>query len=117
MAYDFNPDLIALTGDFVHAKSTDRVGKVPDIASLFAKVRAHDGVFGVLGNHDYWLNPGGVKAELVKTPVRLLENESVILKRGGDSLAVLGLPDFWEGPIDFARAFSSIPEDMPTVLL
>ncbi len=117
MAYDFKPDLIALTGDFVHAASTDRASEVPDIASLFAKVHAPDGVFGVLGNHDYWLNADGVKAQLAKTPVRLLENESVILKRCGDSLAILGLPDLWEGPIHFERAFSPIPKDMPVVLL
>ena len=48
-----HPDLIAITGDFV----TDLHHRTfADLNNNLSKLKSKDGVFAVLGNHDYWSN-------------------------------------------------------------
>jgi predicted MPP superfamily phosphohydrolase len=113
-------DLIVLPGDFCNSKGffgLRRSYPVPDLAPYLQDLRAPDGVYGVLGNHDYWLNAEGVADALTRTPVSLLRNESVTISKGGDSLALVGTPDLWEDDIALGRAFAGIPSGTPRILL
>ncbi|MGI8923617.1 MAG: metallophosphoesterase [Fimbriimonadales bacterium] len=116
---EFNPDIIALTGDFVH--SYDRAERdslpTPSLTGVLAGASAPDGVIGVLGNHDHWFGASGVRAELLKTAVKLLENENLVVRRGSDSIAFSGLGDFWEGEIDLDRTLGALPPHMPRIVL
>src|SRR6185295_14983913 len=49
-ANSLQPDMIALTGDYV---SKERAYAAP-CAELLGKLRARFGVYAVLGNHDHW---------------------------------------------------------------
>lgn len=115
LANGFHPDLLALTGDFTDHKGARTV---PDMSRLFADAEAKDGVLGVLGNHDHWLNEKGVRRELTKnTPVRLIENECLLLERGGQALAVGGVGDLWEGVLKPDEAFAKVAPETPRILL
>ncbi|MBP5619248.1 MAG: metallophosphoesterase [Bacteroidaceae bacterium] len=94
------PDLICFTGDLV---SFDYREVVPFVAVL-RQLRASDGVVSILGNHDYNPYMRGLeprqRQEFVDSLVRvqreelgwhLLLNEHMILHRGKDSLAILGV--------------------------
>jgi uncharacterized protein len=115
LANGFQPDLLALTGDFVDHKGS---ATVPDMSRLFADAQARDGILGVLGNHDHWLDAEGVRRELAKnTPVRLIENECHLVERAGQALAIGGVGDLWEGVLKPEEAFAKIPPETPRILL
>ena len=114
LAKSFKPDLIALTGDFVH----NRESGVPDFEPYFGDVTAPDGVFGVLGNHDHWVDAYLVRKRLGEgTHVQILDNEHRILHRGNARLAIAGVDDLWCGKVRTGRALGSINPDVPRVLL
>lgn len=108
-----HPDLILITGDFVSDfDETSREG----IARL-GLLQARDGVFAILGNHDYWCDPAGVAEAVQETGIRLLLNEHVVIRRKDDCLVVGGLDDIWEGDYDLDRALLSIPKRAPVILM
>ena len=120
MAMDFKPDIILMPGDFVHGKwhKDNNTGPVPDLSGYFNGAHAPDGVFGTLGNHDHWLNADGVREQLKKnTPIKLIENEHVIVRRGTAAIAFGGVGDLWEGHLRPDLAFSGVDKATPRILL
>ena len=49
-----NPDIIALTGDYV---SYEAEKYLEELRECFEKLQSNDGIFSVLGNHDHWTRP------------------------------------------------------------
>jgi len=96
------PDLILFTGDLVN----DRATEMDDYKDLFRTLTAPLGVYSVLGNHDYgdyvaWENASektknleALKQVHHEIGWRLLMNEHVVLERGGDSIALLGIENW-----------------------
>ncbi len=110
-----HPDLFVFGGDI-----TDKKGSVtvPNMSGLFDHAEAKEGIIGVLGNHDHWLDAPGVRRELARhTPLRIIENESMIVERGGKALAIGGVGDHWEGIEDPSRAFLHVPPEVPRILV
>lgn len=71
------PDLVLIAGDFApgHKRRSDaRVAA--DLAPL-AGLKPPLGVVAVLGNHDHWVNPSGVRAALKRLGVTVLDNQAV----------------------------------------
>lgn len=115
MANEFKPDLTVFTGDFCDHKATSQV---PIMKGLYDRCLGRDGVFGVLGNHDHWLNADGVRAELHRsTPIRLIDNESVLIERGNQAFVLAGVGDLWAGDIDPQRAFWGRDPGMARIML
>ena len=104
------PDLILFTGDLVN----DRAVEVMDYKDIFARLKAPMGVFSVLGNHDYgdyvwWETPEQKKNNLNylmelqrEMGWRLLMNEHVVLERGGEKIALLGIEN-WSAKARFPK--------------
>lgn len=105
------PDLILFTGDLVN----DMAAEMHDYMDVFNKLRAPMGVFSTLGNHDYgdykWgHNPQGAEAiektnnlERLKAVHgelgwRLLLDEHVVLERGGQQVALIGVQNISAKP-------------------
>jgi len=113
------PDLVVVTGDLV-----DYDGRYATwLASELAKLRTRDGVFAVLGNHDYYGGVDVVARALRSAGVDLLVNEGrTIRARDNGGFALLGVDDRWArrsggaGP-DLARAEAMVRPDAPRVLL
>lgn len=93
------PDVVCFTGDLV-SLSPDEL--TPFLGCL-SRIEAKDGVFSVLGNHDYFPYRRNISDEEREERVRrlsamqrdslgwhLLLNENFKLRRGGDSISVMG---------------------------
>jgi predicted MPP superfamily phosphohydrolase len=106
------PDAILLLGDFVINRKA-----VPFLKSALQGVQAPLGVFAVLGNHDHWAGAGEVSESLRSLGVKVLVNESTILRKDETTVALVGVDDLWAGSPDWQKAFSDVPKDIPVVLL
>ncbi len=115
------PDLIALTGDYVHRHRTT---VAPGIA-LLGDLHAPHGVVAVLGNHDHWEGADACRAAFDAIGVPLLDNDRRFLTPHGlqafalpgRSLAICGVGDLWEDAVDPVRALAGVPADCPRLLL
>ncbi|HXI12536.1 MAG TPA: metallophosphoesterase [Thermoanaerobaculia bacterium] len=102
-------DLILLGGDFVTWKR-----HIPLMSELLiAPLRAKDGCFAVLGNHDYWADADGVIAALTSRGVRFIVNRAVTLERNGAAIDLVGIDEVYRGRPDVPAAFSSVTNDRP----
>lgn len=96
------PDIIALTGDFIHKGYRH----VKSAAKLFSQLKAPLGVYAVLGNHDFSVRnalgirryPGlhqAIADSLQNEGVRVLRNEAIRHERVGSGLIIAGIDDLW----------------------
>lgn len=107
-----NPDIIALTGDFV-TYSRRMIGPA---AEVLGRLRARYGVFAVLGNHDFRVDADAVTQALRRQRIDVLRNRHVTLWFGGEALYLAGVDDYGYGA-DLRRAVRGVPRDAATVLL
>lgn len=103
---NLNPDVILFTGDLVTYHSKEVLPYMEQLASL----RAKQGVYAILGNHDYseyhrWKNEGEQEKdfEYFKTLVgdlgwKLLNNESVRIVKDSSSIVLAGMENWGEPP-------------------
>ena len=109
---DLQPDLIVFTGDLVNNLASELDNFIP----VFSKLKAKDGVYSVLGNHDYstyvhWENPEDQKEELVRLKQKqaemgwtMLNNRHVKLYNQHDSIALIGVENSGRPPFpDYAK--------------
>ncbi|HEY53267.1 MAG TPA: twin-arginine translocation signal domain-containing protein [Caldilineae bacterium] len=113
VANSLNPDLTVLTGDYVWRESEAMF----ELAPLIAALNARYGVYGILGNHDYWLDVDLVKAGFREARIPLLINEHIPITLGGSTLVLAGLDDGWAGRPDLDTTLAGAPADAPVVLL
>lgn len=83
------PDLVALTGDIVDGSVARLAAGVAPLADLVAR----DGVFLVLGNHDYYSGAGPWVRQFEALGLQVLRNESRLIRRGSAQLVVGGVTD------------------------
>ena len=95
-------DVILFTGDIVNNTADEMTPWIP----LFNKLKAKDGKYAVLGNHDYgeyvrWKNPEekernfqDIKDIHPKIGFNLLLNDSVYLEKGNDKIALVGVENW-----------------------
>ncbi|MFB9055925.1 metallophosphoesterase [Mariniflexile ostreae] len=98
-------DVIFFTGDIVNNKTEELV----PYKNVFNKMKAQDGLFSVLGNHDYgdyvsWeseaakhQNLEDLKALQKEIGFDLLLNESRFIERGEERLALVGVENWGTG--------------------
>ncbi len=73
-------DLILVTGDFVNSMTEE----VYPFAEAFSSLHAPHGVYGVMGNHDFFApEPEVVAKEVDACGVKLLRNDKVIITKNG----------------------------------
>lgn len=107
------PDLVAITGDFVDGTAERRGADVAPLAGL----RAADGVVGCTGNHEYYSGWGVWRSVLREFGVRVLENERMLLRRGDDTLAIIGENDPVSYDSDIRAVAAMAPERAFRILL
>lgn len=107
-----NPDIVALTGDFV----THSRNYIEPVAEMLGALRAREGVFAVLGNHDFRVDADGIAAALDRQGIEVLRNRNVMLRRRGQKFCVAGIDDFLYRA-DLPRAMRGVSRDTPTLLL
>lgn len=107
------PDLVALTGDFV---SFSRVYVRP-VAELLGRLRARYGVFAVLGNHDHRIGADLVTKALERHGTQVLNNHNLAIRRNGSAFYLAGIDDMSYRRDDLPRALRGIPRSAARVLL
>ena len=101
-----HPDLIVFTGDIVNRQSSE----LTPFLGVLSELKAKDGVYSILGNHDYgdyvdWKSAGDKEKNLLrlkdyqrKMGWRMLNNESVFLHSDSDSILLIGVENWGEPP-------------------
>ena len=93
-------DMVVFTGDLQNLQPSE----LDPVQSVLSTIKAKDGVYSVMGNHDY---PNYIKADfatealnesLIKSKQRsmgwnVLLNENRVVRRGSDSIVVMGIDD------------------------
>lgn len=123
------PDLIVMTGDYISGSTRFLSGSVGTFnqqyllgcAEALSGLKAPLGVYGVLGNHDFWSGTEAVTS-ICETLTRLagvtwLRNRNVALEKGGSSLYLLGIDDYWEPSCNFPAACKGAAQDAVRILL
>ena len=108
-----SPDLIAITGDLVDGTASRRLD---DVAPL-GKLRAADGVVGCTGNHEYFSGWEAWRVIFRSLGIRMLENERVVVRRGEESLAIIGINDPVSHDSDIRIASDMVPDGAFRILL
>ena len=88
------PDLILLGGDYlIDDVPLGRHARAEVIAAELARLRAPLGVFGVLGNHDWWNEGEHVREKFEAVGLTLLDDQARRIDARGASFCLLGLRD------------------------
>ena len=84
------PDLVAITGDIINWGSSYIDEAIEGLAGL----EAEQGVYGVLGNHDFYCDTQSLCSKLEKAGVQMLRNGwREIRPEGGGLLQLVGIDD------------------------
>jgi uncharacterized protein len=113
IANDLNPDLIALTGDYI---SQERAYAAP-CAELVGRLRARCGVYAVLGNHDHWTDAKLISDLFSAEGIRMLVNEGVRIDARGESFWLAGVDDTMVGLEDLSLSLAGARDDEFKLLL
>src|ERR687889_30549 len=113
LANSARADMVALTGDY----TTSLRRYVEPCAEVLADLRAPEGVWAVLGNHDHKTDGPLTRQALRRRGIEVLTNQNTELRRGADVLQLAGVDDWGWGKADFARAMRGVDTSRPSVLL
>ncbi len=113
LANQLRADVIALTGDYVTLSPL----YIWPVARALGKLRARLGVFAVLGNHDFQVDPDLITRALQAQHIRVLRNAHHSLRLGTAPLWLVGVDDLWWNGDDLPAALRSIPARDPKILL
>ena len=122
-------DVVLFTGDMVNNYADEFKPFIP----LFKSIKAKDGKFSILGNHDYgdygaW-NSREEKAQNIPTlknyqaeaGFKMLRNENIALEKNGEKIYLLGVENWGIKPFpqygDLDKALLGVPEDAIKVLM
>jgi uncharacterized protein len=113
LANELDPDLVALTGDYV----TLSPAYIWPMARALGKLRARYGVYAVLGNHDFQVDPDEITRALRAQRVRVLRNAHHRVREHGAALWIVGVDDLWWRADDWSAALHTVPHRDPKILL
>ncbi|CUJ89633.1 phosphodiesterase YaeI [Ruegeria denitrificans] len=127
------PDLILLLGDYAghHKVISDRI-EADELAPVLAGLEAKNGVYAVLGNHDWWddrdaqsrgAGPNKFAAAFGEHGIRVLSNEAIRLD--GPEIWLAGLEDQLAfrrngklvGLDDLPGTLAQVTDDAPVVMM
>ncbi len=111
-----DPDIVALTGDYV---SHEREYAAP-CAEILGRLRARCGVFAVLGNHDHWVDAPLITDLFRAEGIKVLINEGMRFEhpdRPGANFWLAGVDDTMTGQEDLPLALAGSRADELKLLL
>ena len=122
-------DVILFTGDLVNNKASE----MDPWISAFASLKAPMGKFSILGNHDYgdytrWETAAAKRDNLAhlkevhrQIGFRLLLDESIMLTKNGQSVALVGVENWGKGSFhkygDLQKATATVPNNAFKILM
>lgn len=107
------PDIIALTGDYI---SKERQFAAP-CAEMLGKLKARFGVYAVLGNHDHWVDAPLLTDLFRAEGITVLINEGMRFEQNGETFWIAGVDDSMVGLEDLSLALAGARDDEMKLLL
>lgn len=113
-----HPDMIVFTGDIV----SRRTSEIYPFIKTFSRLKAPDGVYSILGNHDYgdyfnWPSEAAHKAnvdEMIRIQKsmgwHLLNNSNDTIRRGDQYIVIAGVENWGEPPF---KQYGSLTKALP----
>lgn len=108
------PDLIAITGDFV-TKRADLSAQ--DLTDVLSTLRTKDGVVAILGNHDQYSNRAVIQKVLRDSGIIELSNGVHTLNRGKAQFHIAGVDDVWHKLDRLDAVLNKLPATDAALLL
>jgi predicted MPP superfamily phosphohydrolase len=100
-----DPDLIALTGDFIAGAEDEVAPCVEALAGLTSRY----GIFACLGNHEIYAGAAARITELfADRGIHMLVNDAATICVGDSRIAILGIDDLRAGSPDLRQALSAV---------
>lgn len=107
------PDIIALTGDYI---SHDAAYAAP-CAEMLGRLRAKHGVYAVLGNHDHWTDASLITDLFRAEGMHVLVNQGMRFELRGASFWLAGVDDTMVGLEDLPLSLAGTREGEMKLLL
>ena len=108
------PDLILVTGDYRFEDHGPCDAIYPAMEQVIRSMRAHDGAYGILGNHDV----AEIALRLDQMGLHMLVNEAVEIRRGTQSIWIGGIDDPFDYRCDdLPGTFAPVPRDAFKILM
>ena len=115
-----NPDVILLTGDYVHRSAA----YITPVVNELAKLRAAIGIVGVLGNHDWWEDGPLMQREFARVGITLIDNgrrfvtpQRQLVEHATAGLCLAGVGDLYTDTQRYDTALGGVSDDIPRLLL
>jgi uncharacterized protein len=115
LANQQQPDLIALTGDYI-TKETDKSEEM--LSNTFSKLQAKDGIVAVMGNHERGakdIQP--IERALQAGKIKVLNNDVYSIERQGNLLNIAGVDDFCFKRTNLPQTIERLPQTGTNILL
>lgn len=126
---ELNADVILFTGDIVNRNSNE----LKPFVKTLSRLKAKDGVYSILGNHDYgdyedWntdaekaANLQALKDMQAEMGWKMLNNETATLTRGNDSIKLIGVENIGDPPFhiygDLNKAYADVNDKYYKILM
>ncbi len=108
------PDLVAITGDFISYVFEDFA---EELARSLGRLRPRDATVAILGNHDHWVGADNIRRTIRNGNVMELCNDVFTISRGGAMLHIAGLDDIIANKHHLDLVLSRLPSFGPAILL
>lgn len=115
-----NPDIILFTGDIVNRHTSE----LKPFMSALSQLHAPEGVWSIMGNHDYgdyytWPSPEAKQADIDSLKAMqadmgwyMLNNDHAWIYAGGDSIALVGVENIGDRPFPVYGSLSQAYPDI-----
>lgn len=109
-----NPDVIAITGDFV-SYAIDHL--IDDLTACLSILKPKCKTFAVLGNHDHWLGADKIRSSLKKSNVVDISNDVDTIQKEGAKLHFAGVDSVMLNKHRLDMVLDKLNDNEPAVLL
>ena len=107
-------DLIICTGDYILERNGTK--QIDTVWPQLMKLKANDGVYSVLGNHDHWGSTDRSLYWLEKSG-QSIRHKAVTIIKGEDRIWIGGAGDYLEDDLGIDDAFQHAPDNECKILL
>lgn len=106
------PDIVLMGGDYV-----SKAEYIDVFLSEISRLKAKDGIYAVLGNHDHWLGSEKIARGMRRNGIFIIDNRSNWIRSGSDSIKIGGVGDWWCDETIIENTTSDISDEDFCVLL
>jgi len=108
-----DPDIVAITGDFVSYSREN----ANDLITALKDLHARDATLAVLGNHDHWVDAKMVRSILSASKIIELNNDVYTVTRKGYALHIAGVDSVTLKKNQLDKVLQKLPPNGPAILL